>query len=97
MTDERLTQIENELQRINQRNAKVEADKAWEVSYFRIGVICAVTYVVAALLLCLIGAQKFWLNAMIPVVGFYLSAQSLPAIKRWWIATRFPSADLRSK
>ena len=97
MTDDRLTQIENELQKIKERNAKVEADKAWEVSYFRIGVICAMTYVILALLLSLIGAQKFWLNAIVPVAGFYLSAQSLPAIKRWWIATRFPSEDQRSK
>jgi hypothetical protein len=40
-------------------------------------------------LLFVIGADRFWLGALVPPVGFFLSAQSLPAIKRWWIAKRF--------
>lgn len=89
MNDERLEHVEQELELINKRNQRVEADKAWEVSRFRIGTICGITYLVAATLLFLIGTERFWLNALVPVLGFYLSAQSLPAIKKWWIDTRY--------
>ena len=87
MTDDRLQQLEIELESIKQRNARVEADKAWETSAMRIGTISAITYVIAAALLWMIGAERFWLSALVPTVGFFLSAQTLPAIKRSWIDT----------
>jgi len=89
MPDERINRIEQELDSIKQRNARVEADKAWEVSHVRIGTICGITYVVAALLLYLIGTERFLLGALVPALGFLLSAQSLPAVKRWWINARY--------
>jgi len=85
MIEQRIEQIERELDSIKQRNARVEADKAWEGSSARIIVICGITYAVAAIVLCLIGVERFWLSALVPVLGFYLSAQSLPAIKAWWV------------
>lgn len=85
MIDERLDQLERELELVKQRNTRVEADKAWEVSKCRILTICGITYFVASLLLYVIGNDRFWLGALIPTVGFFLSAQSLPALKRWWI------------
>jgi hypothetical protein len=89
MTDEKLERIERELEEIKQRNARVEANKAWEVSTARICVICAMTYLVAATFLYLIGTERFWLNALTPVFGFYLSARSLPIIKKWWINSHY--------
>jgi hypothetical protein len=89
VTDERLQQIEQQLEIIKQRNARVEADKAWEASRMRIGSICVITYLVASILLYAIGAQRFWLDALVPPLGFFLSTRSLPVIKRWWIGTRF--------
>jgi hypothetical protein len=89
VTKERLQEIELELQLIKQRNAKVEENKAWEVSSVRIGAICATTYLVAAVLLAVIGAERCWLGASVPVMGFFLSTQSLPILKRWWIKSRY--------
>lgn len=89
MTDEDLKRIEQELETIKQRNTKVEADKAWEGSFFRISCICVITYAVVALLLFVIGTDRFWLGAIVPVFGFLLSTQSLPALKRWWINSRY--------
>src|SRR5262249_2165459 len=89
VTNDKLEQLEKELESIKQRNARVEADKVWETSAFRIGTICAITYVVAAVLLYVIGAERFWLGALVPTLGFFLSAQSLPAVKRWWITCRY--------
>lgn len=81
--------LQREIDVIKQRNARVEADKAWETSLFRVGIICAMTYVVASAVLYFIGSQNFWLNALVPTIGFFLSAQSLPAIKKWWIKSRY--------
>lgn len=93
--DDRVKQLENELASIKLRNERVEADKAWETSGFRIAFICGITYVVAAALLYLMGAKRFWLDACVPVLGFFLSAQSLPAVKRWWICCRYQSSEVR--
>lgn len=80
-----IKKLEDEIAVIKERNLRVEADKAWETSNFRIFSITIITYIVAALVLCLIGAKNFLLNALVPTAGFFLSVQSLPAVKRWWI------------
>jgi hypothetical protein len=83
------TGLKNELELIKSRNARVEADKAWEGSATRIGMISLITYVVAASVLFLLGAKRFWLDACIPPIGFFLSTQSLPKIKEWWLKNRY--------
>ena len=82
---EQLQIIEAELKLIAERNRRVEADKAWETSLFRVGSIAGITYVVASLVMYLIGTTTFYLNALIPVIGYLLSTQSLPIIKRRWL------------
>ena len=77
--------LEKEIELIKERNKKVEADKAWETSNFRVFSIVAMTYIITAIVFYIIGVKNFWLNALIPTVGFYLSTQSLPFIKTWWI------------
>jgi hypothetical protein len=66
--NDRIEQLARELDSVKQRNARVEADKAWETSAFRIATICGITYVVAAALLFVIGADRFWLGALVPPV-----------------------------
>lgn len=80
-----LKNLENQINSINERNKKVEADKAWETSKFRVFSICLITYVIASFVLYFIGNQNFLLNAFIPTIGYFLSIQSLPIIKNWWI------------
>jgi hypothetical protein len=83
--EEKIRQLEKEVEAIKQRNLRVEADKAWETSSFRIFSITIITYIIAALVLYFIGAKNFLLNALVPTAGFFLSIQSLPAVKKWWI------------
>lgn len=83
--DSRIQNLENEIRLIKERNLRVEADKAWETSGFRIFSLCLITYIVAAVLLYVIGVPSFLLSALVPTAGFFLSVQSLPAIKRWWV------------
>lgn len=80
--------IEQRLQNIEERNLRVEADKAWETSAFRVGSIMLITYVIACGVLMAIGNDSPFRNALIPVVGYFLSTQSLPFLKRSWI-TRY--------
>lgn len=80
-TEERLAKIE-------ERNKRVELDKAWETSFVRIISIGVITYVAAFFALYSIGASKPYLNALIPVLGFILSTQSIPLIKKYWIKNK---------
>ena len=77
--------IEERLNKIEERNRKVELDKAWETSFIRILSISVITYLAAFFALYSIGANKPYLNAIIPVLGFILSTQSIPIIKKYWI------------
>ena len=78
--------LEQRLQEIEKRNLRVEADKAWETSVFRIGSIMIATYVVACGVLIVIGNNSPLKNALIPVLGYFLSTQSLPFLKKYWVS-----------
>lgn len=77
------------IERMLERNARVEADKAWECSYTRIASIALVTYVCVALVLYIIGVEQFYISAVVPVVGYLLSTLSLPFLKEWWMGRYF--------
>ncbi|MBI4068553.1 hypothetical protein HY413_04095 [Candidatus Kaiserbacteria bacterium] len=85
--DDRIEKIEQEIVALKERNHRVEGDKAWETSYFRVLVIAVTVYIVVSLFLYVIGVQNFLLAALVPPVGYFLSTRSLPAIKRWWVKT----------
>jgi hypothetical protein len=89
MADDRLDRIEAEIRSMQLRNARVEADKAWETSVFRRMLIAGATYVVACVFLFTIGMSQPWVHACVPTGGYLLSTLSLPAIKRWWCARRY--------
>ena len=78
--------MEQELQSIQERNRRVELDKAWEVSKTRRGIIVGLTYVVAAVFLNAIGNETPHLNALVPAGGYLFSTFSLPVVKQWWVS-----------
>jgi hypothetical protein len=77
--------FESRIAAIEERNRRVEREKAWEVSWTRCLCILAITYVTAFLLLWMIAAPLPHFNALVPTLGFLLSTFSLPWIKRWWM------------
>jgi hypothetical protein len=89
--ENRIQKIEEEVKSIQDRNSRVETDKAWEVSVFRVLFITAITYLVASLVLYLIGVRDFYLGALVPTVGYFLSTRSLPTVKKWWVNRYFKS------
>lgn len=83
--EERIQKLEKEIELIKQRNFRVEADKAWEISWARQLFIAISTYVIAGIWLVVINDVFPWLKAFVPSIGYLLSVQSLPFIKKWWI------------
>lgn len=81
--------IEKEILEIKERNQRVEADKAWETSVFRILTISAMTFIFTSLLFYVLGVSKYLTSALIPTFGYFISTQSLPFVKKWWIGKRF--------
>ena len=83
-----IVRFERALKDIDARNKRVEADKAWEVSFMRRATIAATTYIIAVAALVSIGSVRPFLDAFIPVIGYVLSVQSLPLLKKWWLKRR---------
>ena len=84
-----LAEIKTEISNLQERNKRVEGDKAWEKSVFRKLTICLITYITADIFLYFLGIKDFYLSAMIPTAGFFLSTLTLPTIKKWWIKNYF--------
>jgi hypothetical protein len=87
--EERIKNLEKEVEEIKVRNSKVEADKAWETSYFRVLLISAIIYAIAVKVMYFIGSDNYFLNALVPPIGYFISVQSLPFIKKRWIKNNF--------
>jgi len=80
--------IDKEIEDIKERNKKVEIDKAWEISYTRMIVLGVITYLIAFIFLISTKLPQPLLNAFVPAIGFMLSVQTLPLVKRWWLKRR---------
>jgi hypothetical protein len=87
---EEIKNLKQEISAIKERNSRVEAEKAWEVSATRTFSIALITYAVAAAALFIIGAQNFLAGALIPALGYWLSTWSLPIIKKLWLKKFLP-------
>jgi len=83
-----LQQLEKKVATIEARNARVEADKAWETSFARRGLLVLFTYLAVGAYLAAIGVKDAWLNAIVPAVAFMLSTLTLPYFKEIWLAQR---------
>jgi hypothetical protein len=78
--------IKEDIQQLKTRNARVEADKAWETSHFRKVSIAILTYAAVVAFFFAAHLPKPFINALVPTAGFILSTLSLPAIKAYWIS-----------
>ncbi len=74
----------SQIQAIQERNKRVEADKAWETSKTRKAIIAIMTYIIIVIFLNLIKAPYPYLNALIPTAGFLLSTLTLRYCKKIW-------------
>ena len=79
------------LERIEQleaRNKRVEANKGWETSWVRRGAIMVLTYLVVVFYMRFVVHISPWINALVPVIGFFLSTLTVSFLKTQWMAKR---------
>lgn len=80
--------LEIRIQKIEERNSGVEADKAWETSWTRRILLTIFTYLAIGIYMWAIGVSKPWLNAVVPSIGFMLSTLTMPFFKKIWISNK---------
>ncbi len=80
--------LEARIEELEKRNIRVEADKAWETSWIRKLSIMVLTYLVVVSYLHFVVHIDPWINAVVPVVGFFLSALTLSLLKKYWLSQR---------
>ena len=80
-----ITQLEEEVNKIKERNRRVEREKAWEVSWTRKIMVAVLTYVVVAIFFFYLGAPDPMETAIVPTIAFMLSTLSAPFIKKLWL------------
>ena len=81
-------ELEKRIKDIENRNKRVEGDKAWETSTLRKLLIIVLTYIFALLYLRIADTTNPFLGAVVPTVGFLLSTQTLDIIKKKWLSRR---------
>ena len=83
-----LEELNQEIENIKQRNKRVEADKAWEISLVRRIFVALSTYILVVIFLTVLGVEKPFLSAIIPATAYLISTLSLDVIKSWWFKRR---------
>lgn len=76
--------LESRIVKIEERNKKVEVDKAWENSYSRKILVAVFTYIVIAIYFKYVLRIDPWVNAIVPTLGFLLSTLAYPYFKEIW-------------
>ena len=77
-------ELEKEITQIKKRNRRVEADKAWETSWFRRGLVAILTYIVIVVFFYFAGLPKPFVNSIVPALAFILSTLTLQIFKQLW-------------
>jgi uncharacterized protein YndB with AHSA1/START domain len=76
--------LQFQIDEINARNQRVEADKAWETSLARKSIIALLTYAMVVLFFSFADLPSPFINAIVPSIGFLLSTFSIPIFKKLW-------------
>ncbi|OGI95838.1 hypothetical protein A2917_01155 [Candidatus Nomurabacteria bacterium RIFCSPLOWO2_01_FULL_42_17] len=80
--------LEQRVKNIEERNKRVEADKAWELSRTRMLFIAVSTYLLIMIFMFLIKDDHPFLNAFIASTGYLLSSTTYKVLKRCWLKNR---------
>ncbi len=77
--------FKEEIEKIKNRNKKVELDKKWETSMTRRICICILTYIIVVIYSYLIRRyDNVLFTSIVPVIGFTLSTLSLKYVRNIW-------------
>ena len=77
--------LEERVRKIEERNEKVEVDKAWETSLVRRVLLTVFSYIAVAFFFQIIRVANPWINALVPALAFMIQQLSMPFFKRMWV------------
>jgi polyferredoxin len=77
--------ISSEITKLKQRNRRVEADKAWEISWSRKIVIAILTYVVIVIFFLITKLPNPFINSLVAAFAFVLSTLTIGLLKKLWL------------
>ena len=78
-------ELKAEIERIKERNKRVEADKAWELSWTRRILIFVLTYIVIVVFFVFADLPNPFTNSIVPAAAFVISTLAVPPMKKVWI------------
>lgn len=77
--------LEERIEKIEERNKRVETNKAWETSMTRRICIMILTYIIVIIYSYTVREyDNILLSSLVPVIGFTLSTLSLQGIRNIW-------------
>ncbi len=88
-----MASLASRVAKIEERNKRVEADKAWETSITRRALLVIFTYLAVGIYLNAINIPNAWLSAVVPAVGFTLSTLTIPYFKQLWIKSVYKNSN----
>ena len=77
--------FEQRIKQIEERNQKVEMEKAWETSWTRRFLLALFTYLAISLYFWAIDTPRPWINGIVPALGFMISTLVMPFFKKIWL------------
>lgn len=83
--EKRLTVLEHELEFTRNQKRELQLHLAWDRSWTKIVLLTVVTYIVIAFVFYCIGSKKYFVNAIIPSVAYFISTRSLSFVKKIWL------------
>jgi hypothetical protein len=80
------TDLIERIELLEARNRRVEGNKAWETSWTRRLSIMLLTYIIVSFYLRFVVHIEPWINALVPVIGYFLSTLTIQKLKEYWLA-----------
>jgi polyferredoxin len=81
-------ELQQQINSINDRNRRVEADKAWETSWERRIILFVLTYLVIVVFFLIARLPKPFINSIVPAVAFVISTLTLSFFKKLWLKNK---------
>ena len=77
--------LEERVSKLEARNRRVEADKAWETSWARRLSLMLLIYIVVVFYLRFVIHIDPWINGLVPVIGYFVSTFTISFLKQRFV------------
>lgn len=86
--EKQIVDLRLEVEKIKTRNKRVEADKAWETSWTRAGLIVIITYIFTTVFFLRTDQSPAYLLSLEPTAGLTIGLLSFGKLKSIWLGRR---------